>query len=264
MDRLASLLVCLFAAVSCVSAASVATADPITTYSSLPLPAGPTGDGAATSAQAKANDLAVATPVETTFLAALSSYGTETYDEVSATERSQNLHMNQQLAFNNFDPAVANFAAVELAPGFTVSGQVGLLEEPETPPDANDFIFTSPITAFGSYFLQAGDMSNVDTITLRLENTVLGTSTDVTVGTVGPGASLQNVFYFGVTDTNPFNKVTMLLSINTDGIVLDNTTAGLVPVPEPSSALLLLLAAGGAATVPWIRSVRRARASQLR
>ncbi len=81
-----------------------------------------------------------------------------------------------------------------------------------------------------------------DTVTLLLQNTNTMTSSDVTVGTLGPGASFGNVFYFGVTDTNPFNKVTVITTnVADDGYVLDNTSVG---VPEPGTLALCGLAGG--------------------
>ena len=115
--------------------------------------------------------------------------------------------------------------------------------------------FSSPVTAFGSYFIQAGD-SLANTLTLRFENTSLGTSKDVVMGTIGPGASFSNVFYFGVTDTDPFNRVTLLPSNNGDGILLDNITIGTVAVPEPSALLLLAM---GVWPLFLARFVRRAK-----
>ncbi len=207
-------------------------------YSSLPLP----------SPDTHANDIAVATPVENSFLAALNLYGTETYEEITGV-RLGLTHKNQALTFGSSGiTGTANFAGVQQAPGFTVSGLTALLEQPEalpTPNDDNNIVFNSLINGFGSYFIQAGDANNVDMLTLRLENTLIGSSKDVVIGTIGPNASSTNVFYFGVTDTDPFNKVTLLLSINTDGILLDNTTVGTVAVvPEPRADILLAFGAG--------------------
>ena len=90
----------------------------------------------------------------------------------------------------------------------------------------NDWLqFSQPITAFGSYFVQGGD-GPANTLTLRLENTLVGSSNDVPVRTLGPGWPFYNVFFFGVTDTAPFNRVSLVETHDNDGILLDDILAG--------------------------------------
>ena len=129
---------------------------------------------------------------------------------------------------------------------------------PGVPPaTANDpgipdvFNFSAPVTGFGSFFSNAGDGA-ANTITFVLENTGLGTSKNVIVGPLPGGASFDNVFFFGVTDTDPFNRVTMIESLDFDGILLDDVTIGFVP--EPSSMVLL---AGMSALALLARRLRR-------
>jgi hypothetical protein len=112
------------------------------------------------------------------------------------------------------------------------------------------FTFNQPITAFGYFVSNVGDAKNINTITWRLENTVEGTSKDVVFGTFGPGRATGAVLYLGVTDTQAFNRLTIIESEDFDGTLLDNITAGYV-VPEPGT--LGLLALGGALALTFWR-----------
>jgi hypothetical protein len=62
---------------------------------------------------------------------------------------------------------------------------------------------------------------------------------------VGPGWGNNNVFFLGVTNTTPFNRVSILESGDAnDGMLYDNVVAGFVP--EPSSLALVLIGGAGA------------------
>jgi len=216
-------------------------------YTSLPLPVPDT----------RPADLIASANAETAFFAALSSKGTETLEGFTAPQLG--FTATQDLVFGATGiTAVARFSGAFQAPPFPVSGSVVLvLQPPATPPAyANDMTFNTPITAFGSYFIQAGD-SAANTITLRLENTLLNTSKEVVMGTVGPAASALNVFYFGITDTDPFNRVTLLPDNLGDGILLDNISAG-IAVPEPST-LAMLATVAAPALIGFCRRKRAAR-----
>ena len=71
-----------------------------------------------------------------------------------------------------------------------------------------------------------------------------------------PGWGTDNAFFFGVTDTTPFNEVQILESTDfADGMLYDNVVAG--RVPEPGSFVLMML--GGAFALcpragvpPWL------------
>ena len=247
MNRVVNSLVWLIAIGWVTTACGLASASQVP-YSSLPLPAiditGQDVNGNAPTANAA--ELASAQTIESQFLGALSSSYTQNYDSLSAS-------------FSPFSPQTLPFGSITgtgeftgIAPtsfeGLDVSSPNGLYYNPQVPGSNNDITFSSPITAFGSYFLNVGDHDanhpgTPDTLTLRLQNTILNTTSDVSIGTLGPNASFGNVFYFGVTDTNPFNKVTVIsTNVADDGYVLDNTT--IAPVPEPGTLALCGLAGG--------------------
>jgi hypothetical protein len=191
----------------------------ITTYKSLPLPVPDT----------RANDLPAAVSAENAFLAALSSHGLENFDTYPDAAYGSTATQSLNFVGTSITGTAAFSGMFKLPPiPSPVSTPAVLVAQPppqNSPPNANDILLSAPVTAFGAYFIQAGD-STADTLTLRLENTVANTSTDVVIGTVGPGANFNNVFYFGVTDTNPFDKITLLQSDASDGVLLDNVTVG--------------------------------------
>jgi hypothetical protein len=189
-------------------------------YTSLPLPV----------PDNRPDDQTAAVVAEKSFLATLPSYGTETYDEI--TGAGLGFTNSQALTFGASGiTGTAEFSGVFQIPALPtiISTPSALVEQPSVPqhpaPYNNDITLSQPVTSFGSYFIQAGDQA-ADTLTLQLDNTILGTTQDVVMGTVGPDANFNNVFYFGVTDINPFNRITLLLTNSNDGILLDNTTVG--------------------------------------
>ncbi|MBX9789552.1 MAG: PEP-CTERM sorting domain-containing protein [Pirellulales bacterium] len=101
------------------------------------------------------------------------------------------------------------------------------------------FTFNQVVNGFGSFFINVGDAA-ANTVTFRLENTVSATSVDVIAAAMPGGAAADNVFFAGVTDTAPFNRLTVIVTNAGDGILYDNVTAGVV-VPEPSALVLALL-----------------------
>jgi hypothetical protein len=63
---------------------------------------------------------------------------------------------------------------------------------------------------------------------------------------VGPGWGFDNVFFFGITDTNPFNQVTIIENNSAggdifDGMLYDNIV--IRAIPEPSSLAMMTLGA---------------------
>ncbi len=183
-------------------------------------------------------DLTNSNAARANFVATLSSFAVE------SMEGFANNQADPPLFAGTLFQATSNFDRVVAAAAFSVSPVNALLDQGPTSeqgPAFNDVVqFSQPISAFGSYFAQGGDRAQPNNLTLRLENTGLGTSKDVTV-TLGPLAPFLNVFFYGVTDTDPFDRVLMVESDDFDGILLDDTIAGFV-VPEASS--LVILAAG--------------------
>jgi hypothetical protein len=201
--------------------------------------------------------------------ASATSAATTTY---SGLDNPRGTFANSNAAFNNFTAALSSFGidTIEGFAGFTpdpiltfgatgitaqtdvdyvapfaplaVSGANSLLDAGpgSSTGDAIDdtFTFNTPITAFGFYAANIGDASTANTVSLRLENTSLNTSKVVSVGTFGPGNAFDATVFFGVTDTDPFDKVTLLETFDFDGLLLDNVTAGYV-IPEISSIALL-------------------------
>lgn len=127
-----------------------------------------------------------------------------------------------------------------------------------TPNLPSVFTLSSAVTAFGMFFVNVGDPPNSTDLSIRLENTV--TLTDKTIG-IGSfsGRQLDATFFFGITDFEPFNRVTILPSTaggNVDGMVFDDVTVGFAAVPEPAS--LSLLGAGACAAVAFLQRRKNA------
>jgi hypothetical protein len=178
------------------------------------------------------------------FFANLAQMGTDNLDSYTpASGPDPTNHPN--LSFGS-----TGVTATEAFAGVQASGSIGLdispfntlLAVPALAPDSMQL--SAPVTAFGAYFLNAGDDANIpDVLSLQLDNSVTHTSQTLTIGTFGPGASNFDGAYFGVTTSNPFDTVTLLQTNPGDGVLLDNITVG-TAVPEPSSLMMLL---GGAA-----------------
>jgi hypothetical protein len=189
-------------------------------------------------------DVSAAMPVESQFLGALSSFGTETYDGPMSPPAGT----NGPLAFvpTSITAPTNTFIAVEPVPpgSFSLSGSSLLGFAPAPFQGANTFFLSTPVTAFGTYIANAGDGPFTDTLSLLLQNSNNPLfSETVPIGTIG-NADPDNIFYFGVTDANnPFDEVTLLGTTNNpsgDGVLLDNTSVGFAaPVPEPSSLALV-------------------------
>ncbi len=166
------------------------------------------------------------------FTASLNSFGIDNIDAA--------VGMNPTLAFGATG-ITANTQGVlaQAAPGFQIGSQALLeLDAVGFPQVDTDFTFNQYVTAFGAFIIQGGDDANNNPITFRLRNTATNAVVDVPIQ-VGPGWGFDNAFFFGVTDTVPFNEVSILESTDADGLLYDNIVAG--NVPEPHSLALLLL-----------------------
>jgi autotransporter-associated beta strand protein len=179
---------------------------------------------------ASKEDLTHANAARLQFVATLNSYAEETLEALAGQADPTILEGTPFEAETDFDRVHNIFA-------FSVSGTRALLDQGPgsiEAPGFDDWIqFSQPITAFGSYFAQGGD-GPANQLTLRLANTSLGTSKDVSL-MLGPGAPFLNIFFFGVTDTDPFDRITMIESVDYDGILLDDIIAGFVRQPIAAS-----------------------------
>lgn len=196
------------------------------------------------------------TPVRDAFLATLVTYGVEDLESLAGES-------NPALNFGSTGiTAQAGFPnGVLSAFQFAVSG-LNFMWDAD---GVDDWIlFSRPITAFGAYIVQGGDGASAEPdltppnqLTIRLENTLLGTSKDVLVGDLGPDWPFFNVVFVGITAADPFDRVSFIESYDIDGLLYDDLIAGYV-IPEPATAHLLV--AGGAALCALRLSRRRRRA----
>jgi hypothetical protein len=181
---------------------------------------------------------------QNSFFANITNSGTDTLDSYTpAAGPDPTNHPNLSFGATGITATEA-FAGVQASGGIglAISNPNTLLGVPALAPDSMQL--SAPVTAFGSYFLNAGDDPNIpDTLSLKLDNSVTHTSQTLTIGTFGPGASNFNGAYFGVTTSTPFDTVTLLQTNPGDGVLLDNITVGRA-TPEPGSLMMLL---GGAA-----------------
>jgi hypothetical protein len=116
-------------------------------------------------------------------------------------------------------------------------------QAPQLPITDTVFTFNQRITAFGVFVIQGGDGPvNTNPTTFRLIDTASNSTVDqVLVSPLGPNWGSNNVFFLGVTDTVPFDRVQIVETTDgTDGMLYDNIVAGFA-VPEPGSLVLMML-----------------------
>jgi hypothetical protein len=167
------------------------------------------------------------------FTASLNSFGIDNIDTASG--------VNPALTFGATGiTATTQGVLAQAAPGFQIGSKALLeLDAAGFPPVDTVFTFNQYITAFGAFVIQGGDGANSNPTTLRLRDSATSTFVDVPVQ-IGPGWGSDNAFFLGVTDTLPFNEVSIIESTDAaDGMLYDNIVAG--NVPEPGSLVIILL-----------------------
>jgi hypothetical protein len=182
------------------------------------------------------------TPVRNQFLANLSSYGVESLEGLGGIANPNlNFGASGISATTSFPNGVNSFIL------YAVSGTHFLWDAEGV---SDSISFSQPITAFGSYLVQGGDGSSApptstptNQFSVRLENTLLSTSKDLVVRGLGPDWPFYNVVFFGVTDSQPFNRISFLESYDADGLLFDDLIAG-TAVPEPGAGWLVTVAWG--------------------
>jgi len=179
------------------------------------------------------------------FTSALGSFGVDNVDTAAG--------FNPSLSFGGTSITAATQGVLaQAAPTYVIGTQALLEQDVVGFPQVNTkFTFNQYVTAFGTFVIQGGDTAaNNNLTTVRLRNTATKAFVDVPIQ-VGPDWAENNVFFFGVTETVPFNEVEIFEAVETpgasggatDGMLYDNIVAGF-NIPEPTSALLLMV--GGA------------------
>ncbi len=121
----------------------------------------------------------------------------------------------------------------------------------------NSLVFNRQVNGFGMYFVNVGD-TFANSFTVTLQDGAAGTPRVVPINanSDGSGSPLNfsgrngdATFFFGVRDTEFFDRVTITASSNQDGIVFDDVSVGFIAaVPEPTTYALMgciIAGAGG-------------------
>ena len=159
------------------------------------------------------------------FLATLSSYGVENLEGLAGQQ-------NPTLTFGSTGvTAATGFSnGVNTQFAYSVSGTNFLWDAD----GASDWLqFSQPVTAFGSYIVQGGDGSSAtptsappNKLTFRIENSTLGTTKDVVIADLGPDWPFYNVIFVGITDSTPFDRISLVETYDYDGLLYDDLIAG--------------------------------------
>jgi hypothetical protein len=208
------------------------------------------------------------------FTATLRSFGVEEIDSINTG--APTFGFDPQLVFDATGITATTqttttavqppFAGFSIGTKALVESDALALFDPAAPqlPAANTvFSFNQHITAFGVFVIQGGDGPvNNNPTTFRLIDTDTNLFVDAPVPPlqIGPNWGSNNVFFFGVTDTVPFDRVQIIETGDaSDGMLYDNIVAGFA-VPEPGSLLLVMLGGAWAVGHP-IRFRRRSSSS---
>lgn len=202
------------------------------------------------------------------FIATLSSYGVDEIDGINTG--APTFGFDPQLVFDATGITASTqttttavqppFAGFSIGTKALVESDALALFDPNAPPipaGNTVFNFNRPITAFGVFVIQGGDGPVNDNPTaFRLIDRSANQAVDeVLVSPLGPNWGTNNVFFFGVTDTVPFDRVQIIETGDaTDGMIYDNVVAGFA-IPEPGAVVLIVL--GGACAVVRANRYRR-------
>lgn len=161
---------------------------------------------------------------QSAFFAALDSFDTEDFDSFPFAA-------NISLSFTPISVTVATSNTIADRSTRAVSPFNSLFDK------LGDevFTFSTPVTAFGAFFIGLGSPPQSNQLSFILENTSIPTSENIVVGTFGTRASADNVAYIAVIDAaKPFNRLTVKASNNVDAFQFDDLTVGFA-VPESVS-----------------------------
>jgi hypothetical protein len=159
------------------------------------------------------------------FLATLGSYGVEPVDGIDTSTPlipGVNAAINPTLVFRTTPAGTGSptgitaqsdgIFATDGTPSQNLAIGTKSLAESDTifpPPTVNtSFTFNQPITAFGLYVMQAGDVIH-NPITFQLSNSVTD-ATGQAVVDVGPAWGDHNIFFVGIGYAPAFDKVTLV------------------------------------------------------
>lgn len=202
---------------------------------------------------ASPRDLTVPNTTRTTFLSQFTLTGTDNYEGYTPFQPPPGT-MNLAGLPTTYSTN-ASFIGVDTQQqgSFSVSPQQFIssnliLDGNGNPIGANlttSFLFSSPVNGFGLYFINVGDISNSNTLTITLQDgggsprvypinaSGNGTGSPLTLA----GRQFDATFYFGIKDLTAFDRVTITATSNQDGMIFDDLTVA--AVPEPSTFILI-------------------------
>lgn len=117
------------------------------------------------------------------------------------------------------------------------------------------FVFSDRINAFGAFFVNVGDLSNSNVLSVTLQDGPAGTPRNFLInsGTPFQGRNFDATFFYGIHDAVPFDRVFINATSNQEGFVLDNISINAVPEPT-TYALIAGIGLAGYATFRYRRN----------
>ena len=204
-------------------------------------------------------DLTVPNQASTNFHASFASSGTDTLESYipGSTPAVYNIagvgvDYTSTFAFVNANQGGFNLSVSGTNFAFGAGDfQTGLISL------TNSFVFNRPVNGFGIYFVNVGDtFANSFTVTIQDGPGGAPKVVPINANSDGSGSPLNfsgrngdATFFFGVRDTDFFDRVTITATSNQDGIVFDDVSVGFIAaVPEPTTYALMgciIAGAGG-------------------